>query len=1269
MLTIQRLKKIAVRVFTTCLAGVALLLSVSKATAQCTGPVSGTFTINSAVATGGTNFQTVTEAVWSLACGVTGPVVFNVAPGSGPYIEQIVVGAIPGASATNTITFNGSGETLQFSSNNSALRACIQLDSAKHIIIDSFKIQPLTVGTLDFEYAYGVHIKRNSDSNVVKNCHITIINNNLNVQNNEGIVINGADDISNTVAASNCDGNLLMNNKISGGYNGIVLNSFTGYGNPVVLMNDNKVIGNIIYNYLHSAINMIYTNNTLVQGNDLDLPVQNSGGNVINLDELNQKANINGNKIHKFITNLSSPTGAITGVNIVYGKPGVGNGNLIVNNLFYDLPNVGQLRCISLETTTNVNVYHNTFALDNITSTGTGMLSGVYMDGTSTGLKINNNVFTISQSGSYSKYAIYAAATTVAFSSDNNDFYITSTGGTNAVGRFNGSNYSTMTTWRTATGKDTYSASVNPAYTNVAVQDFKPTSIPMDDLGLHLNIATDITGATRSNVSPDAGAYEFGAVLTACITPPNAGTSQAMPSTSFCGGGDATLKLTGNTVGVGQTYQWQSSATINGAYTNVGGLLTSSAIIMPATTTMFYRAEVICGGMTSYSTPVKITVNNTMSGDYTINKAEITGGRNYQSFADALFNMGCGVNGPVVITVVPNSGPYNEQVILTPVAGASNINTITFKGSNETLSYLSTNTNQRAVIKFDGADHFVIDSLKITALATAASGQYGFGVQMVNDADSNTVSNCVVSVSATNTTTAYAGICITGSATSAVSEGDTYCDGNTITGNTVTGGNYGITAVANTADASAIYNNRITNNTVKDFYAYGIYVTGTKGTLVEGNDLSRPTRTATNGTLYTIAMVTQSSGVKISKNRIHNLFGSHLTSTSTSYPVFTSSADGTAAMPNIISNNVIYDMNGAGPQYGLYNSGSDYALYYHNTISLEDITNASTAVTRGFYQQTAAAGIEFKNNMITIRRTGTSNKHAVYWNTPATTFASDFNNYYVASTSNTNYVAYRNATNYSLPNWVTANLKDSSSKALDPNYLNAAAGNFTPTLIPLDNLGTPVAISTDITGATRNISTPDIGAYEFDGTLPVKLLDISAIKTNSDVLVSWITASETNSKEFAIEWSLDGISFRTAGLTPASGNTAGFHNYSYSHKGIVPTVPGGVIFHRLKMIDKDGSFEYSKIVTIVLGKKAGDIVGVFPNPFVAAVYVRFTTANPGTAIVTVRDLTGRLITIRNQHVKQGSSLVEINNIGHLAAGIYMVGIELNGNLYNYKLSK
>src|SRR5690606_32262009 len=107
----------------------------------------------------------------------------------------------------------------------------------------------------------------------------------------------------------------------------------------------------------------------------------------------------------------------------------------------------------------------------------------------------------------------------------------------------------------------------------------------------------------------------------------------------------------------------------------------------PGTTT-WYRAKVECGGNEAYTNAVEVQVISGPSGNFTINDALPTGNGNFQSFADAVASLSCGISGPVVFDVAPGSGPYNEQVIIgalpTTVA-----NTVTFNGNGAILSHTS----------------------------------------------------------------------------------------------------------------------------------------------------------------------------------------------------------------------------------------------------------------------------------------------------------------------------------------------------------------------------------------------------------------------------------------------------------------------------------------------------------------------------------------------------------------------------------------------------
>ncbi|HRH83619.1 MAG TPA: hypothetical protein PK210_05215, partial [Bacteroidia bacterium] len=142
-----------------------------------------------------------------------------------------------------------------------------------------------------------------------------------------------------------------------------------------------------------------------------------------------------------------------------------------------------------------------------------------------------------------------------------------------------------------------------------------------------------------------------------CTVPPTPGSASAAPSSGLCLGNNVVLSLTGNSLGTGQTYQWQESTTIGGPYTNIGASSNSSVLNILASSTKYYQCEVTCSGNSQISTPVLVTVNPSFpGGNYTINSALPTGGSNFQTFNDFKNALNCGIAGAIVVNVVAGSG-------------------------------------------------------------------------------------------------------------------------------------------------------------------------------------------------------------------------------------------------------------------------------------------------------------------------------------------------------------------------------------------------------------------------------------------------------------------------------------------------------------------------------------------------------------------------------------------------------------------------------------
>ncbi len=1044
--------------------------------------VSGIFTINKDLPTDILvgRFSSFNAAYDYIKCGINGSVTFNVVSpiASGAYNEQLIMQPVPGASATRTVTFNGNGRTLSFTSSNTNERAVIKLNGADHITFNDLIIT--AGGTTTSEYGFGVQLINDADSNKVNGCTINITAASTST-NYAGIVVSASATSATGTGSTLSDGNIFTNNIITGGYYGITL-----VGSTTEAVRLNQILNNTIREFYIYGIYLSGNFSTLIDSNRITRPTRTvvSTGSTygIYMTSLNVSLNISRNRIFNLFGGATASTGTQYGIYTTGTDALGGLENKIVNNAIYNTNNNGgDVYGIYNSGSDNIWYHHNSIVLDGAASGSSVLTRGFYQTTEAAGVEFKNNVIYISRTGSGAKHALFFNTTTSTIASNNNDLYFSTAAPNHYIGAVGTTNYLTLANWQTGATQDAASVSANPVFVDPSTGNYAPTNTVVNDKAAPLGVSIDINGNPRNAANPDMGAWEFTPLP--CPVPPVPGTT-TVNLVTVCVNSPVSFGLTGNSVGLTQTYQWQSSSTLGGTYTNVGVVLNNPDTSMAATTTQYYRVALTCGTSTTYSTPVLLTVSQRMpAGTYTINSTNATNytgtaPANFKSFNDAKNALQCGVAGAIVFNVQAGlTGVYNEQLILDSIPGTSSTNTVTFNGNGNTIRFSSDNTDERAVILLRGADHIRFDSLVIDA---TGANTYGWGVQLLNNADSNIVHNCVINTSTTSTSTNYAGIVVSASENGATTTGATLCDGNKFNNNTINGGYYGLTLVGSTTTAPAIQNNQITNNTFRNFYTYGIYLNGTFNTLVQGNDLSRATRTSTT-TFYGIYATGLSTKLLVDKNRIHNPFDGNQTSTSDFYGIYFTGVDALSGVENIVSNNAIYNVTGNGDEHGIYNAGSDNALYYHNTISLDNAASTHTASfsSRGLYQTTEASGIQYKNNIVSIARGGAGDRHAIYMASSTTGYQSTNNNFYVSGPANVTFIGYDGTDRKTLADWQTATGKDANSRSVNPMYTSAATGDLRPRNPNVDNIGTPVGITTDILNAARSATTPDAGAWEF----------------------------------------------------------------------------------------------------------------------------------------------------------------------------------------------
>lgn len=1081
----------------------------------------GNYTINKTQPTnwpGGTNFNNFNDAYNAIKCGISSAITFNVVAGTGPYSEQLIItGKIPNASPTNTITFKGNNNFIQFSPSNANERAVIKLKGAKYFIFDSLQVDA-SVGT----YGIGFHLLNDADSNIIRKCTIYSSTTNITAGSTAGIAITGADNSAEAVGAALCDVNKISGNKIIGGYYGITLTAtFAGGANGNNIIENNNILDFFRYGIFVKA-----SYNAIIEQNRISRPTRTTPGafDGIYFNTQSNTAHVFRNRIFSPFKANTTNTSASIGINLDAASASSGNDYLIDNNLIYDFVSNGSQVGLGNNATANVQYVHNTVSLDDNLSTSTTTARGYSQTGASASIVLINNLLSVSRGGTGTKHCIYI--TTLPVFADNNNYDMSSSAGTqNHIGFFT-TNRTTLVAWQTATAQDPTSITVPPVFFQPTpasdTSNYSPTNAAMDNKGFAIGFNYDIKNNPRDPNTPDIGCYEF--VPPPCVPASLNGTttvrvygSKVAGDTTICENTEIRLGVdVVGPYGSSQTFQWQRVKTLAGTPQTLG-----SPMVLPDTTfstndtSYYFRCKISCTGTDFFTNWRKISSIPAMPvGNYTINSAVASSytfgiaGGNFQTYDTAVKAMRfCGIKGApgnVVFNVVPLSGPYYEQVKIDTVIGTTPTRQVIFKGNNTTLAFPTgqpTNTNERAVIKLTRADFINFDSLNIDA---SAAINFGYGVHLLNNADSNSVTNSTISVNQISIGQNFAGIVLNAADAGLLNTGNTLCDGNRFIGNTITGGYYSMVLAGGTAAATLISNNVIKNNKFLNFYNTGNYIAGTRNTNISGNMYSRPTRTSVSlgyGIFFTAA---QSLNCTISENRFTSFYGGAPTGNTGTYGVYFNNVDATTGNENKVINNAFYNLDGVGVVYPLYNNGSDNVLYFHNSIAIDNPLTIAIGASAGFYQTVLATGIQFKNNIISITRGGTALKYCVNLTTPTTAGSIEFNNnvYFIDASLSNGFIGALNGNRTTLAQWQNAftPAQDLLSFNYDPIYTNTTTGDLKPQFYLIDNKGANLGVTTDILNVTRN-NPPDIGAWEFvAATCPTPLLaGIATVTPNSGI--------------------------------------------------------------------------------------------------------------------------------------------------------------------------
>lgn len=177
------------------------------------------------------------------------------------------------------------------------------------------------------------------------------------------------------------------------------------------------------------------------------------------------------------------------------------------------------------------------------------------------------------------------------------------------------------------------------------------------------------------------------------------------------------------------------------------------------------------------------------------------------------------------------------------------------------------------------------------------------------------------------------------------------------------------------------------------------------------------------------------------------------------------------------------------------------------------------------------------------------------------------------------------------------------------------------------------------------------------------LLSFKGQLLGNSALLNWRTANEQNFSHYEIEKSFNGINFVKIGEVVGRG-LPGEMQYSFTD----PDILTGKAYYRLKMVNNDGAYHYSKVVLL---SPNGYVFDVKPgaNPFVGNLPIDYVLPQDGVIDVILFDAVGKSVYRKNILSRKGMNNAILELPGSLASGIYTLKVHYQNEFISKRVVK
>ena len=173
--------------------------------------------------------------------------------------------------------------------------------------------------------------------------------------------------------------------------------------------------------------------------------------------------------------------------------------------------------------------------------------------------------------------------------------------------------------------------------------------------------------------------------------------------------------------------------------------------------------------------------------------------------------------------------------------------------------------------------------------------------------------------------------------------------------------------------------------------------------------------------------------------------------------------------------------------------------------------------------------------------------------------------------------------------------------------------------------------------------------------LPIYLSSFTGSLSGDVVVLNWKVSESTNFERFEVERSLDGTSYNKIKVVPFDHSLR-----SYAMQDDVSVLQSKQVYYRLKLVDEDGKFSYSKVIVFKISQSQKNII-VYPNPARTELFVSLASQQNSGIRINILDASGRILAKQRRQIQVGNNVFPLST-AKLKGGNYVLQILVNGEI-------